>query len=384
MAAALIAAVALAQTPAPTMSAEALVQWLEGRATGYSGAVLIARGDQVLVERAFGDADRRGNRKNTPATRFNLGSINKTFTAVGIAQMIDAGKVSLDDTLAKVLPEYPNRNAAATITLRDIMAHRSGIAQFLRADFGDVTVADMVRRVAAEPHAFAPGTRQQYSNGGYIVLGRVLEVASGEPYEAFVREHIYKPAGMTGAAFLTEADSATAAFGYYGVDASGQPMMGPTPVGYAANRITKGNPAGGGYATPADLFKFSRALKSGRLLSARMTGLVCNDSFAGDPAARFGFALREQLAGSRRFIGNGGGAPGVNAEFRFEPHGEYTIVALSNASPPAATQMLSDILAKIAPGADSPAAAAPSGPSRARRQGVPASFGPSVLPLSPE
>ena len=156
-------------------------------------------------------------------------------------------------------------------------------------------------------------------------------MASGEPYETYVREHIYKPAAMSGAAFLTDSDSATAALGYYGVDANGQPMMGPNPVGYAANPITKGSPAGGGYATASDLFKFSRALKRGRLLSARMTELV----------------------------GNGGGAPGVNAEFRFEPGGEYTIVALSNASPPSATQMLSDILAKIAPGAGSPATAEP-------------------------
>ena len=357
--AALLTAVVVAQTPAPATGAEALVQWLDGRAAGYSGSVLIARGDQLLVERAYGDGDRRSNRKNTTAMRFNLGSINKTFTAVAIAQMIDAGTLSLDDTLAKVLPEYPNHDAAAKITLRDIIAHRSGIAQFMRAEFGDVTVAEMVRRVAAEPQAFTPGTQQQYSNGGYIVLGRILEVASGEPYETYIREQIYKPAGMTSAGFLTDSDSVTAALGCYGVDANGQPMRGPNPVGYAANRVTRGNPAGGGYAAASDLFKFSRALKSGRLLSARMTDFVLNGSFAGDAATRFGFALREQPVGAKRFIGNGGGAPGVNAEFRFEPGGDYTIVALSNVSPPSATQMLSDILAKLAPGADAPDAAAP-------------------------
>jgi CubicO group peptidase (beta-lactamase class C family) len=342
-----------AQTP------DGLKAWLDGRGQQFSGAVLIGRGDQVLVEGAYGDADRRIGRRNTPSTRFNLGSINKTFTAVAIAQLIDSGRLSLDDRLAKILPDYPNRTAAATITIRDLIAHRSGIAQFMRADFGESTVAEMVRRVAAEPQAFDPGTKQEYSNGGYIVLGRIVEVLSGTTYEEYVRDHVYTPSGMTATSFLRATDAATAALSYYGVDARGEPMMGPNPVGYAASPIERGNPAGGGYSTVADLFKFARALKSGRLLSPRMTEYVLNGTFAEDAGTRFGFALREQSAGTHRFIGNGGGAPGINAEFRFEPAGEYTVVALSNTSPPSATQMLSDILATLVPGAASGPVAAP-------------------------
>jgi CubicO group peptidase (beta-lactamase class C family) len=109
-----------------------------------------------------------------------------------------------------------------------------------------------------------------------------------------------------------------------------------------------GNPAGGGYATAADLFKFARALRTGRLLDARMTAYVMNGTFAAEPPLKFGFSLREQTVGSRRFIGNGGGAPGVNAEFRFEPSGADTVVVLSNTSPPSATQLLTDILNRLA------------------------------------
>ncbi len=107
-----------------------------------------------------------------------------------------------------------------------------------------------------------------------------------------------------------------------------------------------GNPAGGGYSTAADLFRFARALRAGRLLDQRMTEYVLSGTFAEQP--RWGFSLREQTIGSHRFIGNGGGAPGVNAEFRFEPSGVHTVVVLANSSPPAATNLLTAILNRIA------------------------------------
>src|SRR4029453_7295623 len=169
---------AIAVTAAPAFQAQdderrAWTMWLAAKLTGFSGAVLIGRGDDILVARASGDADRDSGRKNPDASRFNLGSINKTFTAMAIAQLIQQNRLSLDDTLAKRLPDYPNREAAARITIRDLIAHRSGVPVFMMASFGDVSVADMVKIVAAQPQSFEPGTRQEYSNGGYILLGRL-------------------------------------------------------------------------------------------------------------------------------------------------------------------------------------------------------------------
>jgi CubicO group peptidase (beta-lactamase class C family) len=274
--------------------------WLDAHAASFSGAVLVARGDRVEAAAAYGAG-------NTVDTAFNVGSINKTFTAVAVAQLIQQGKLALDDTLAKHLPNYANREAATRITIRDLISHRSGVAQFMRADFGDVSVEAMAKAVAAEPQAFEPGTRQEYSNGGYILLGRVIEVVSRQPYSAYMQEHVYGPSGMT----------------------VHQPA---------------GNPAGGGFFTVHDLFRFSRALKGAALLDAKTTNDVLTGTFAAEGAAKFGFGLREQIVGGRRFVGNGGGAPGINAEFRLEPAGDVTVVALSNASPPAATQLLSEIL----------------------------------------
>jgi CubicO group peptidase (beta-lactamase class C family) len=135
---------------------------------------------------------------------------------------------------------------------------------------------------------------------------------------------------MTASGFLRPGESLDAAIA--------RPATGAAP--------STGNPAGGGYSTASDLFNFSRALRTGRLLDARMTEFVLRGTFAETPP--WGFSLREQTVGGRHFIGNGGGAPGVNAEFRFEPAGAYTVVVLSNSSPPAATNLLTSILQRLA------------------------------------
>lgn len=320
-------------------------QWLDSQAARFSGVVLIARGETIEAEAAYGYANPAGSRRNTRDTRFNLGSITKTFTAVATAQLIQQGRLSLEDTLVKHLPEYPNQAAAARITIRDLLTHRSGIAQFMRADFGGASVAAMVTTVGNEPQTFDPGARQQYSNGGYVVLGRVIEVVSGKSYAEYISDHIYQPAGMAASGFVRKGDRSdnlalpVTPAGGGGAGRGAGPAM--TPGGPRT-----GNPAGGGYSTAADLFRFARALATGRLLDRRMTEYVLNGTFAEQP--RWGFALREQRIGAHRFIGNGGGAPGVNAEFRFEPSGTYTVVVLANSSPPAATDLLTVVLNRIA------------------------------------
>jgi len=320
--------------------------WLDTRAGGFSGVALIARGDAVQIVKAYGLANRSADRPNAVDTRFNLGSINKTFTAVAVAQLIQEGRLSLDDTLATCVPDYPNRDAAAKITIFHLVTHRSGIAPFVRADFGDATsVVEMTEAVGSQPQSFEPGERQEYGNGGYVVLGRVVEVASGRDYAAYVSDRIYRPAGMTSSGFVRKsARDPSVALGYFPTDDQGRPMMGGPAGRFGFHPPEPGNPAGGGYSTATDLFRFSRALRGGRLLDARMTDVVLNGSFSGRSGPTYGFALKEQMAGTRRFVGNGGGAPGVNAEFRFEPAGDYAVVVLANTSPPAATQMMADIL----------------------------------------
>ena len=307
--------------------------WLESHTSGFSGVVVIGRDDEIEFEAAYGLADASTGRSNTPATRFNLGSINKTFTAVAIARLIQEGRLSLDDTVSKLLPDYPNRAAASRITIRDLITHRSGVAQFMRADFGEASVAEMAQMVGAAPQAFEPGARQAYSNGGYVVLGRIIEVASGRSYDDYVADHVYRPAGMTSTGFFGRGDS-------------DDRIAVPVASGAQPEGPRRGNPAGGSYATAADLFRFVRALRAGTLLDRRMTEYVVSGTFS--EAQPWGFAMRQQTVGSARFIGNGGGAPGVNAEFRFHAKGPETVVVLANDGPPAATNLMTLILGRIA------------------------------------
>ena len=178
---------------------------------------------------------------------------------------------------------------------------------------------------------------------------------SGEPYETYLKIQIYDPARMSQTGF--EPGGATgAAKGYVAVGPDGRPAMfrGPTAVVTRPDDLKentalldRGNPAGGGYSTARDLLAFAQALKTGKLLGHAMTDHILNGTFSGKQRPKYGYALREHVVGGRRFVGNGGGAPGINSEFRFEPDGDYNIIVLSNLSPPSATTVLEHVLEAV-------------------------------------
>jgi CubicO group peptidase (beta-lactamase class C family) len=115
--------------------------------------------------------------------------------------------------------------------------------------------------------------------------------------------------------------------------------------------LEPGNPAGGGYSTARDLLAFAQALDQRKLLDSAMTELLLHGTFSGVGRPKYGYGLREEIVNGRRFVGNSGGAPGVNAEFRFEPAGSYAVVVLSNYNPPSATVALQHVLSWLPVGA---------------------------------
>ena len=344
----------------PRSDSAPLRAWIAQRhaAGAFSGVALVARGTTRVFEQAVGLADREGNVVNTVDTRFNIGSINKTFTSVAIAQLAEAGSLDFHATIGTYLPEYPNRDAARRITVHHLLTHTAGLPPYMGPRYlherGRVrTLDDLLSFFASDPPQFEPGSRQEYSNSGYVVLGRIVEEVGRTPYESYVRTHIYDRAGMSQTGF--DCNSPTvAAKGYMIVGLDGRPVMSrspapsPTPEPGALKENTpmldRGNPAGGGYSTAGDLIAFADALRAGRLLGPAMTGHLLNGTFSGAWQPKYGYALREQFVGGRRFVGNGGGAPGINAEFRFQPEGEYSVVVLSNFAPPSATTVLEHIL----------------------------------------
>src|SRR5262249_14199719 len=163
----------------------------------FSGAVLVAHDGSPFFRKAYGLASRGHGTLNRPDTRFNLGSINKIFTRTAIEQLARAGKLRLTDTIDRYVPRMPRRTAQK-ITIAELLEHQGGVGdifneRYSRADRSRLrTVADWLPLFADDSLLFEPGTQTRYSNAGYVLLGAVIEAASGQGYYDYIREHIYK------------------------------------------------------------------------------------------------------------------------------------------------------------------------------------------------
>jgi len=306
----------------------------------FSGAVLIADKGKIVVDQAWGMADESKHIGNTVDTQFCIGSMNKMFTAVGILQLVGQGKLSLDKPLITYWPDYPNRDLAGRVTIRELLNHSGGTGDIFTPEYEahreeTKTLADYVKLFGSRPVAFEPGSRMEYSNYGFILLGRVIELVSGEPYQRYVEEHIYQPAGMmhTDSRPKTEYVSGRAV-GY----TAGQSGLVPNTDGMPWS----GTSAGGGYSTVRDLFLFAEALQSGKLLSPE---LLREATQASPKRQDYGMGFYVLPDGG---YGHGGGAPGINGELHILPHSGYVLVALANRDPRMATNMV-DFITSILP-----------------------------------
>ncbi len=300
----------------------------------FSGVALIAKNGKPFFHKAYGMADRAFAVANRPDTKFNLGSINKTFTQTAIAQLAEKGRLSLTDTIRKHLPDYPLA-AADRITIQQLVTMSSGLGDFFGEKFDATpksrirTLADYFRLFATDPLLFEPGTSRRYSNAGYVVLGLVIEKVTGKTYYDYVRENIYGPAGMASSdSFMQDAIVPKRAVGYTSEDASGKPL--PEPRVNVYELPARGSSAGGGYSTAEDMLRFDMAMRGGRLLSPAWTAWYYSDlsaAPAGAPGA---------LHGGK---GVAGGTAGVNAVLEMDLDTGYTVVVLSNLDPPSAEKV---------------------------------------------
>ena len=285
------------------------------KAGRFSGVVVLAKNGVPAFQRAYGMADRERNIANNVETAFNLGSINKVFTQIAILQLRAAGKLDPDSTLARYWPDYPNREVARRVTIRQLMRHTSGIG-------GDIfdsppggtrhdvrSLKDYLALFVNEPPQFEPGTRNAYSNAGYVVLGLLIERLSGQDYYAYVRDHILEPAGMTRTgSFFVDSLPLNTAIGY----TTGRENALPgAPLHPNTQELPgRGSSAGGGYSTAQDLLKFLKALRENRIPNGLPAGL-----------------------------GIAGGSGGINGVVEGALPGSYDLVVLANLDPPAAERV---------------------------------------------
>ncbi len=311
----------------------------------FSGTVKITRGDEVLLEKAVGLASRRFDVPNTIDTKFNLGSMNKMFTAVCIAQLVEDGKLSFDDYVGDHLPNYPSSDVRERVQIKHLLSHTAGTGNHFTDEFveGSKTVyretGDYIGLFGDDDLRFEPGTDWGYSNAGFFILGMIVEAASGQDYYEYVREHIYEPAGMTDSdSYDMDIPVKNLAIGYTRSPMGGFPDDGmrwlETNGGWRNNNLMhsiKGTPAGGGFSTSPDLIRFAQALRSGTLVSPEMLEtLTTPKPELSSPDYGYGFGTGESGGGLGRVVGHGGGFPGINANLEIYIDGDLNVAAMVN------------------------------------------------------
>ena len=327
----------------PHMSESELIAALRKKLDGdsatdrFSGAVLVARNGNPVFAQAYGLADRERKVPNTLKTRFRIGSMNKMFTATSILQLAQGGKLGLDDPLGKYLTDYPNKEVANKVTIRQLLTHTGGTGDIFGPDFEAHrlelrTLQDYIKLYGNRAPQFEPGSRWEYSNYGFILLGVVIQKVTGQSYYDYVREHIYGPAGMTSSGSEPESEDVP--------DRSiGYTRMGGNELHPNTDTLPyRGTSAGGGYSTVEDLLKFADALQDHKLLNAEFKDMLTTGKVDAH-GARYAFGFEDQMINGIRCFGHGGGAPGMNGDLEICPGPAYVVAVLSNLDPPAASQV---------------------------------------------
>ena len=304
----------------------------------FSGVVLVAHGGELKFLRAYGPIDPGDTRDDapriTPDTRFNVASVGKMFTAVAVLQQVAAGRLTLDTPVGDVLRDYPNATFARTVTVRHLLTHTAGAGDLdlFGADKAELrartrTVAQMVALHADRAPAFTPGTNQQYGNFGHVVLGRMVEVLSGEGFEAYLQRHVFGPAGMTRTGFTDCTDPAPdLAVSYATVDGK--------QVRNCATQPARGFPAGGQMSTARDLLAFVRALQDGTLLPPALFAEATRTHHLFMGLGFFATGYGEGVPAREFRWGHGGSTDGVCTDVRTYPTTGETLIVLANREPP--------------------------------------------------
>lgn len=320
----------------------------------FSGACrIVAPTGQVAYEAAFGMASRARSQANTPDTRFNLGSADKSFTALLLAKLVAEGRLTFDTRLVEVLPSYANAEFARACTLRHLLSHSAGLGTLFDRPGYDrrkpySRMADLLPAFAAEPPAFAPGTSAAYSNEGFVVLGAVVEQVTGQSWYDLLDRHIYRRGGMAASGhFLHQHLPERVAIGYrYRAD----DHLGLSPREPNDDfRGYRGNSCGGGYSTVADMTTYLRALREGRLADRALLDQMVVQQKPGLGQYGLGFDVKP-LAPGRTLIGHGGGGPhsGIDGMHGIVWETGWAFSLLGNYDAPFASVIADDIGALLA------------------------------------
>ena len=323
-----------------------------------SMSIAVVRGRDTLVMKGYGLADIENEVPAAPQTVYRIGSVTKQFTSVAVMQLIEQGKLSLDDEVTKYVPSAPTHGRR--ILIRHLLNHTSGIPSYtdVGGSFGRVMRLDLphdslLATIRDDSLQFEPGSHFYYNNTGYFLLGMVIERVTGKRYGDYLRDVLFTPNALASTVYCSEAPIIKhRARGYNG----GATMMN-------ADYISMDLPfaAGSLCSTIGDLVAWTRLLHSGKLVNASsFTTMTTPVKLSSGRPMSYGFGLSIDTLGSHRRVHHGGGINGFISELAHYPDDSLTVVVLANTAPAPSTEV-ADAVARVALGL--PPAAPPSPPA---------------------
>ncbi|WP_182466831.1 serine hydrolase domain-containing protein [Sphingomonas gilva] len=299
-------------------------------ADGPGAAVVVMLGGRVIFSGGRGLADLEARRPITPDTAFRLGSITKQFTAAVILQLVAERRISLDDPISRFFPDYPQPGARATV--RQLLNHVSGIQDYSKIpgwmggeqSLRPNTTADLVAVIRSRPSPSAPGQRWEYNNGGYTMLGAIIEQVSGKPWHQAVTERIAQPLGLATIAYAgkVEGDPATAR-GYGEEGGRQRPARGV--------HISVAHAAGGLVGSVSDMARWAQALHHGRVVSPELyREMIRPARLANGSTEPYGFGLRLRQIRGRPVLVHGGAGRGLDTDSAYIPSEDLFVAVFSN------------------------------------------------------
>ena len=314
-----------------------LKQWIQAQVDEgkFSGVVLVAKDFEPVFYETFGLASKRYNVRVSKETKFRLASVNKIFTATAILKLVEQKKLSLDDPVSKYIDGLADPRAE-NVTVRHLLTHSSGWGsywghpEFLNNREKLRSLDDYMAFIKDIKLDFDPGSKRQYSNSGYTILGAIIEKVTGQSYYDYVRNSIFKPAGMSSTdSFEIDHVAPNLATGYTNMDVNNQ----RSGTGYTYENIftasVKGTSAGGGCSTSGDLLKFAEAVIKNKIVSKESEEFLrCDIGTKSEPGD---------------FLFHNGGGPGQNTWVQSDVRTGYTIIVLCNLDPPCGSNVVRKI-----------------------------------------
>ncbi len=292
----------------------------------FNGSILVAENGKVVYKKGFGMANMEWGISNQPDTKFRIASITKQFTAALVLQLVEEGKIRLDGKITDYLTDY-RKDTGEKVTIHQLLNHTSGIPDYKNVSSNPYSPADFVKKYVSGDLEFEPGSRYKYNNGGYSILGAIIEKVAGKSYETVLQERILKPLGMTNSGYAHNSTLLEKHAGSYE----------KTPNGYInAPYIDMSIPyaAGSLYSTVEDLFKWDQSLYEDKILSAESKRLMFTPGLS-----NYGYGIRitDQPIGksdrkTKVIWHGGGGINGFGSLISRAVEKRQTVIILDNGS----------------------------------------------------